>query len=146
MAFWLFMFRPDTYEQVKHHGTVGVRDDAARRFAKVRAGDRFVAYVSRLKLLDGYGEVTSDPFEDDRMIFSAEQVYRHRCKVRFDAEGAAVLAGDTLWGLETFSTLQTTSPTNLLFCKGGFIEITAVDYDDLVKMIVGREAGWPGLV
>ena len=54
-----------------------------------------------------------------------------------------MVAGDTLWGLDAFAHLNTTSPTNLLLCKGGFIEIPAVDFQDLVTMIDGREAGLP---
>jgi hypothetical protein len=137
MRYWLFMFRPDTYEKVKEHGTVGVRESVRKRFAEVRKGDRFVVYVSRAKLLDGYGEITSDPFEDDLMIFSEDKVYPWRCRVAFDNVDAEVPAGDELWGLAPFEGLKTTTPTNMIFCKGGFVEISKNDYERVVELTRG---------
>ena len=53
MRNWLFLFRPETYEDVRRLGFVGVRYDHRRRFADISEGDRFVAYISRLRVLDG---------------------------------------------------------------------------------------------
>ena len=103
MNFWLFMFRPDTYEKVKQHQTVGVREGTQKRFSRIQKGDRFVAYVSRAKILDGYGAVSSDPFEDVKMIFSNDRIYPHRCKVAFEKSGCGKPAGDALWSLAQFS-------------------------------------------
>lgn len=138
MAYWLFMFRPDTYEKVKQHGTVGVRHANRRRFAALSEGDRFVTYVSRTKQLDGYGQLTGNPFEDDTMIFAPDQVYRQRCRVDFERTGAERSAGDALWGLSPFQRQMKTTPTNLIFCKGGFIEISRDDHEYLVDFIEGR--------
>jgi hypothetical protein len=135
MNYWLFMFRPDTYEKVKAHQTVGVRHSNRRRFAKLAKGDRFVTYVSRAKLVDGYGQLTGDPFEDDTLIFAEDQVYRQRCKVDFETTGVEKPAGDVLWGLSPFQGSINTTPTNLIFCKGGFIEISADDYRWLVDWL-----------
>jgi predicted RNA-binding protein len=139
MKYWLFMFRPDTYLKVQEHQTIGVRESVRKRFAEVKKGDRFVVYVSRAKLLDGYGEVTSDPYEEDTLIFSNDQVYFHRAKVRFDRVGAAVPAGDELWGMAPFQENLRTEPTNLILCKGGFIEISKDDYEHVLGLTsVGR--------
>ena len=73
MKHWLFMFRPDTYAKVRENGVVGVRHGVRKRFAEVSKGDRFAAYISREKILGGYGDVTSDPFEEDTVIFSPDQ-------------------------------------------------------------------------
>ena len=135
MRYWLFMFRPDTYEQVQKHNTVGVRDGVQKRFMELRPQDSFVSYISRVQKLDGYGKIESLPFVENTLIFSKDKVYQHRCKVSFDKKGAAVPAGDILWFLETFDGLSKTSPTNMLFCKGGFIEITAKDYQTLTDLI-----------
>ena len=93
-----------------------------------------MVYVSRAKLLDGYGEVTSDPFVDDSLIFSVDQVYYHRARVRFARTGGAVPAGDELWGLSPFQENLRTQPTNLILCKGGFIEISKDDYEHVAGL------------
>jgi hypothetical protein len=137
MRYWLFMFRPDTYAKVREHGVVGVRDGVRKQFGQIRKGDRFAVYVSRVQQLDGYGEVTSDPFEGDTLIFAQDQLYAHRVRVRFDGAGAARPAGEMLWALSPFQGTIKTTPTNLIFCKGGFIEISAQDYDVLVQTVDG---------
>lgn len=137
MQHWLFMFRPDTYAKVQEHQTVGVRHSARRRFADIREGDRFAVYVSREKLLHGYGLVTSDPYEDDSPLFGSDQPYKHRCKVRFDKTDGAKPAGDKLWFLSVFQDLTRTTPTNMLLCKGGFMPISATDHKLLVAHIDG---------
>lgn len=135
MRYWLFMFRPDTYDQVKKHTTVGVRDGVQKRFSELRPKDKFVSYVSRVQDLDGYGEIVGVPFVENTLIFSKEKVYQHRCKVKFVKTNANVFAGDILWFLETFDGLFKTSPSNMIFCKGGFIEITEKDYRTLTELI-----------
>jgi len=144
MKNWLFMFRPDTYAKVREHGIVGVRDGVQKRFREIKKGDRFVVYVSRVQQFDGHGEVTSDPFEDDTLIFAHDQIYANRVRVRFDKTGAARAAGDALWGLSAFHGTLRTPPTNLILCRGGFIDITSAEYDALSSWIAGRtEAPWP---
>lgn len=133
MAYWIFMFRPDTYKGVKTYQTVGVRHGARKRFGKIRKGDKFVAYIAKDKVLDGYGEITSDPFEDNTLIFSEHQIYEHRCRVKFNTEGKAAEAGDLLWHLSPFSALETTTPANMIFCYGGFMPISENDYQNLVS-------------
>ena len=139
MKHWLFMFRPATYALVKSHNTIGVRHSARRHFANLEAGDRFVCYISQITSLDGFGEITSAPFEDDTPLFDSKQAYRHRCRVRFDVKDAAKEAGIALWSLEQFLTLHNTQPTNMIYCKGGFVEITAQDYDTLVAIVKGEK-------
>lgn len=127
------MFRPDTYKRVLEHNTVGVRREARARFAKIRRGDRFVTYVAKEKLLDGYGEIASDPFEDNTLIFSDRQIYEHRCRVRFVAHSKAVEAGNILWYLSPYINLGRTTPTNMIFCQGGFALLSTKDYEMLIK-------------
>lgn len=137
MKHWLFMFRPDTYERVREHEKVGVRDGVRKSFRQLQSGDRFAVYVSRAKLLDGYGVVTSDPFEEDTLIFTPDQLYSSRVRVRFERAGVARPAGEMLWALSPFQGTLRTTPSNLVFCKGGFIEITADDFDILKETIDG---------
>jgi hypothetical protein len=129
------MFRPETYEAVKEHGVIGVRHEHRRRFSDLRAGDPFVAFISKLGLLDGHGRLASDPFEADSEIFGPDVSYPHRCKVSFDLTGAASPVGDLLWGLDQWERSGTqlrTHPANMLFCYGGFMEIPPSDFDVLV--------------
>ena len=137
MKYWLLMFRPDTYEKVKEHQTIGVRESVRKRFAEMKKGDRFLTYVSRDKLLDGYGEMTSDPFEDDTLIFSDDQIYSHRARVSFERTAAALPVGDELWGMTPFQENMRTTPMNLVLCKGGFIEISKEDYEHVVELTRG---------
>lgn len=126
------MFRPDTYEGVKTHQTVGVRHSARERFKKIQNGDKFAAYIAKSKIFDGYGEITSNPFEDNTLIFSEHQIYEHRCRVQFNAHGKAAKIGDVMWHLSPFLTLETTTPVNMIFCYGGFMPISEMDYQTLV--------------
>ncbi|MEZ4458796.1 MAG: hypothetical protein R3E66_03525, partial [bacterium] len=122
---------------VKEHGVVGVRFAARKRFAAVKAGDRFVAYVTQQKFIDGAGHITSDVFESDEDVFNMDQntarkeIYRHRVTVEFDDVGWARDAGDVLWHLSPFEDLTTTTPTNLIFCRGGFVQISDSDVERL---------------
>ena len=135
MRNWLFAFRPDTYEQVKHHGTIGVLKNHRRRFAELSPGDRFVVYLTQKRVFDGHGFVEGSPFEDEEPIFGEGQVYPHRCRVRFQETGAARPSGDELWFLEAFRDLENTEPTNVLFCRGGFVDISDADYDRLRALL-----------
>ena len=133
------MFRPDTYRCVKKLGTIGARHEHRNRFAEFRSDDLFIAYVSKRGILDGYGRVTSNPFVDDAPIFGPGVAYPNRCRVAFELDGAEAPVGDLLWALERWKgpemTLRT-HPANMLFCYGGFMEITQTDYDFLVSHLV----------
>ncbi len=50
------------------------------RFAEISDGDRFVAYVSRERVVDGYGMVIGQPFEDATPVWSKIDFYTQRCK------------------------------------------------------------------
>lgn len=138
MQYWLFMFRAETYEKVKQHNTVGVRDSARKYFYHVRKGDLFISYISRVRQLDGYGEIASEVFEDSTRIFSKETAYKHRCRVRFVKEGSACPVGDLLWAIYPLDTKPNTTPANLIFCKGGLIKISQEDYDLFKSAIDGK--------
>ena len=64
MNHWILMFRPETYENVKAHETIGVTGTHHKRIAEIQPGDRFVTYVSRKRLLDGHGRFTGSAFAD----------------------------------------------------------------------------------
>lgn len=84
-----------------------------------------------------YGEITSEPWQDDLMSYSEDKVYPWRCRVAFEKADAKVSARDELWGLSPYYGLNTTTPTNMIFSKGGFVEISKADYARLVAMVDG---------
>lgn len=136
--FWLLMFRPETYEFVKGHGTIGVLKRDKARFALIRPGDRVVAYVSRVRKLDAYGQVASLPFVGTEPIFGPKsERYTERARVEFARIGLQRDATQLLYGVTALENSSTT-PVNRLLCAGGFIEITSEDYDWLVGCMEGR--------
>ena len=137
MRHWIIVFRPETHASAVKHGLIGVLYQHRRRFADLRPGDRFVTYLSRVRRLDGHGLVTSKPFEEVSDTPTGWQFYTQRCQVEFEQTGAAIEAGELLWGLSAFKGGLNTSPANMLFCKGGFMEITAEDYGWLRKVLDG---------
>ena len=145
MKHWLVMFRPETYRDVKAHGTIGVRTGAKKLLKELSIGDHFLAYLSRVQQIDGIGTVAGEAFVDDSPIFSGGKAYEHRCKVTITESGFARPAADTLWSLSCFPGQMKTTPSNYIYCKGGIIEITKDDFDLLVRVMRGEEeAKWLG--
>ena len=140
---WIVMFRPETYAAAQAHGMMAVLHSHRRRFAEVAVGDRFVAYISRQRVLDAHGEVVSEPFEEVAQEPKGWIRYTERARVRFDQTGAAIDARELLWGLSVCGEGIKTEPTNLLFCKGGFMEIPKDDYDWLRDVMAGRASPTP---
>ncbi len=132
------MFRPETYAAAQAHGMMAVLHNHRRRFAEVAPGDRFVAYVSRERLLDARGEVVGEPFQDVADEPKGWIRYTERARIRFEQTGAGIDARELLWGLSVCSEGIKTEPTNLLFCKGGFMKIPESDYTWLCDVMAGR--------
>lgn len=139
MKYWIMIFRPDTYEQVRAHGTIGVRTGARKVLHALSVGDRFIAYVSQKQQLDGAGTIASTPFVDETPIFATSKAYEHRCKVTFTEAGHERPAGDALWELSVFPEEMRTTPSNYICCKGGIMEISAEDYELLVRVMRGEQ-------
>ena len=135
MRNWLFLFRPETYEDVKRLGFIGVRYDHRRRFSDIAEGDRFVAYISRSRVLDSVGVVTGPGFTDAEAVAPGWAGYPLRAPVRFTSSGHVRDARRLLWGLTECQQGIRTEPTNLLFCRGGFMEIPNADYDWLTRVL-----------
>jgi hypothetical protein len=138
MNHWILMFRPETYEKVKEHGLIGVNSNQYKRIEAIASGDKFVAYVSRLGLLDGRGTFTSSAFLDVTPVFGKTEIYPYRARVHFELTGAKKEGREMLWGISEFANggLKT-SPANMLFCRGGFMKITAEDYAFLSRVLDG---------
>lgn len=137
MAHWLLMFRPETWTKVQEHGLIGVNGNQHKRIAQIAAGDTFVAYVSRERILDGAGVFTSAAFTDLTPVFGVREVYPYRARVRFDTVGAKRDAKVALWGLDEFANGAKTTPSNMLLCRGGFMRITPADREYLLNVLDG---------
>lgn len=135
MRHWLFLFRPKTYEDVKRLGLVGVRYDHRRRFADISEGDKFVAYISRERVLDGEGRVTGAGVADPAPVAAGWEGYPLRAPVAFTSTGHRRDGKRLLWGLSECQRGIKTEPTNLLFCRGGFMEIPQEDFEWLVRVL-----------
>jgi hypothetical protein len=135
MRYWILMFRPETYEVARKHGLFGVLSSHQTRFNLIAEGDRFITYISRERLLDGHGIVTSAPYVDDEKIAPKWEFYPIRARARFEAIGCARDAKKALWGLSMCDQPMKTEPTNYLFCMGGFMEIPQHDYEWLRQVM-----------
>jgi hypothetical protein len=138
MKHWIVMFRPETYAAAQEHGLMAVLNQHRRRFAEVAPGDRFVAYISRQRLLDAHGEVVGAPFQEISEVPVGWVRYTERAKVRFDQTKAGIDARELLWGLSFVDDKIKTEPTNLLLVKGGFMEIPESDYQWLRDVMAGK--------
>lgn len=152
MTNWLFLFKDETYKTVREHGHVGVLDQHRRRFATLKSGDRFIAYLSQPGRLDGHGRVEGEPFETDEPLWGTREKkvagsketltvprYPRRCAVAFDQVGVGRAAGNLLWHLHCWPDQMTTFPGNYMFIRGGFTEITDADYLLLRGILAGAD-------
>jgi len=137
MKYWILMFRPETYLQVQEKNTIGVHNQHRKRFAALSKGDRFVAYISRICQLDSHGEFVGEPYVDEAPLFENWRRYTQRCAVEFRQTGAHLPVKDLLFTLSAFQGELKTLPANMLFCKGGFMEITADDYEHFRSLVDG---------
>jgi len=138
MTYWILMFRPETYEQAREKNLIGVLNSHRKRFANLSPGDKFVAYVSRICEFDALGEVVGRPYQDDTPVYPGWERYTRRCQVRFHVDGAHLGAKELLFELSSFQGPLKTHPANLIFCRGGFMEISMEDYGHLQTLIVQR--------
>ena len=135
---WILMFRPETYAAARQHGLMAVLHNHRRRFGEVQSGDRFVAYVSRQRILDAHGEIVGEPFQEVSDVPVGWTRYTERARIRFDETDAGIDAKELLWGLSICCEGIKTAPTNLLLCKGGFMEISEADYNWLRAVLRGE--------
>lgn len=135
---WIVMFRPETYAAAQEHGLMAVLNQHRRRFVDIAPGDRFVAYISRQRLLDAHGEVVGEPFQESGALPAGWERYTERAKIRFDQTKAGIDARELLWGLSFVNDKLKTGPANMLMIMGGFMEIPQSDYQWLRDVMAGK--------
>ena len=60
---------------------------------------------------------------------------RLTCRVQFEQTGLVAPAAEALWTLSVWEEPLKTTPSNMLFCYGGFLKIPDADYDALLACI-----------
>ena len=97
-------------------------------------GDRFISYVSQDIKFDGWGTITDEATFEERKVFHDDKWFPCRRKVKFEKICLNKSTGDLFHGVAPFNEVNT-GPGNYLMCKGGFVEISAKDFDWLLTKI-----------
>ena len=133
MKYWIIIFTPETYKLVKSLEKIGVRNSARKRFfSAISEGDRFIAYISREMVFDGIGTIVSDAFGEETFDFSEERLFPWRRRVSFEKTGTKTSTAGLFKNIPPFNRVNTV-PGNYLTCKGGFVEISKSDFEQLTR-------------
>jgi predicted RNA-binding protein len=119
MRYYTNLFSPETYEAFSRSDRTvsGFRVRQKKAASRIRVGDRFICYMTKLSRWVGVFEVVSACYEDDTPIFYAEDdpfVMRFKVKpiVWLDKEKAIPIKDDRVWNHLSFTRgLDKTSPT-----------------------------------
>jgi hypothetical protein len=110
MAYFIDLFSPETYEAFARSSrdTSGFRLRHKNIAEKIKPGDIFVCYLTRLSRWFGLLEVINGPFIDDRPIFVPENdpfVVRFRVRpiVWLDIDRAVSIHDDAIWAGLSFT-------------------------------------------
>jgi hypothetical protein len=104
MAYYLDLFSPETYEAFSRSDRTisGFRPRQRTLASRVRRGDRFVCYMTRLSRWVGVLEVLEGPFDDDTPIFyPADDPFTLRFRVKavvwLPLEKTTPIQADAVW-------------------------------------------------
>src|SRR5712691_7386475 len=110
MAYFIDLFSPETYEAFARspRDTSGFRLRHKNVAEKIKPGDIFVCYLTRLSRWFGLLEVVSGPFIDDSPIFALENdpfVVRFRVRpvVWLDVDKGLSIHDDAIWAGLSFT-------------------------------------------
>ena len=80
--YWLDLFTGKTWQEFINAGayTTGFRDNRWRIVSKIKKGDYFICYLTGVSRFIGITEVTSDPYEDNTILWS-EEIFPSRLHV-----------------------------------------------------------------
>ncbi len=144
MTYYLNLFSPETAKAFAEYGGTVSGFSASQRSAatKVKRGDRFICYVTRISRWIGVLEVEDGPFEDDTPLFrTTHDPFVIRFRVRqlawFDFSHAIPIHEDSVWKQLSFTKdhLKTTSSwtgkirsslTALTDSDGSFLECVLI--------------------
>jgi predicted RNA-binding protein len=110
MAYYLNLFSPETYEAFITSGKSisGFRITQRNAASKIKPGDKFMCYITKLSRWVGILEVASDPFQDVTPIFYEQDdpfIIRFRVKpiVWLEKEKAIPIHEDEVWNSLSFT-------------------------------------------
>jgi hypothetical protein len=110
MAYFIDLFSPETYEAFVRspRDISGFRRLRKNRAEKIKTGDVFVCYLTRLSRWFGLLEVINGPFIDDRPIFVPENDpfvvrFRVRPAVWLDIDKGIPIHDDEIWAGLSFT-------------------------------------------
>jgi hypothetical protein len=110
MAYYIDLFSPETYEAFvrSSRDTSGFRPRQSGVAERIKPGDSFVCYVTRLSRWFGLLEVVSGAFKDEKPIFAAQNdPYTVRFHVKplvwLDIAQAIPIHDDTVWNNLSFT-------------------------------------------
>lgn len=110
MAYYLNLFSPETYEAFSHSDQTvsGFRARHQNMASRVKVGDRFICYMTKLGRWCGILEVVTDQYEDDTPIFyESDDPFVIRFKVKpvvwLPKEKAIPIKDDRVWKALSFT-------------------------------------------
>ena len=110
MTYFIDLFSPETYETFSKsdRSISGFRSTQSKSAERVRPGDKFICYMTKLSRWVGVLEVLEGPFTDDTPIFyEADDPFVVRFRVRplvwLEKEYALPIKQDRVWSRLTFT-------------------------------------------
>jgi predicted RNA-binding protein len=110
MRYYLNLFSPETYEAFMRSGqdVSGFRSRQRKAASRIKVGDRFICYMTKMSRWIGVLEVASECYEDDTPIFYPEDdPFTIRFKVKsvawLDKERAVPIHEDRVWNTLSFT-------------------------------------------
>ncbi len=148
MAYYIDLFSPETYEAF----TRSSRDISGFRLRqkgvaeRIKTGDTFVCYLTRLSRWFGLLEVVEGPFIDNKPIFVAEDDpfvvrFRVRQKVWLNIDNALPIHDDSIWNSLSFTRkLEKGSIGWTGKVRGSLVRLDDHDGDFLAEHLITQSA------
>ena len=149
MNYFLDLFSPETYEAFARsdRSVSGFRPRHQNAAERVRAGDRFVCYMTRVSRWFGVLEVLEGPFRDSTPIFVQEADpfvvrFRVRSIVWLPVEKAVPIYEEPVWDRLSFTKGQTRgTPTWTGHVRSSLVQLTHADGRLLESLLVEQSRG-----
>jgi hypothetical protein len=149
MAYFLDLFSPETYEAFakSSHDVSGFRSTQHTAASRIRVGDKFICYMTKLSRWMGVLEVISDFYEDDSPIFYQENdpfVIRFKVKALawLDKEKAIPIRDDKVWNTLSFTKGQEKSSSVWTGAiRRSLNQMTEADGQFLEQLILAQASG-----
>jgi len=148
MAYYLNLFSPETYKAFSQSSQTisGFTKQQIKSAKKIKPGDRFICYLTKLSRWIGIFEVESKCFEDSSPIFKqSDDPYVVRFKVKplvwLDIEYALPIHEDFIWNSLSFTKGHNkTSATWTGKLRGSLAQLDPTDADFLEKALIQQQS------